>query len=65
MSLRDWLRRQIGEVPPEDAVCEFRCDRHTCLLGEWARCERRLRGGLPVDLPDADESPPSSATGPS
>jgi hypothetical protein len=57
VSLRDWLHRQIGEVPPDDAVCEFRCRRLQCLHGEWERCDRRLRGGLPADLPDAGEGP--------
>lgn len=51
MGIRDWLRRQIGEVPEPLAVCEFRCDRTTCRHGDWERCEHRLRGGLPADLP--------------
>jgi hypothetical protein len=53
MSRREW----IGEVPPEDAVCEFRCHRLQCRHGEWERCERRLRGGLPAGMPDVGQGP--------
>jgi hypothetical protein len=55
VGLLHWFRRQVGEVPPEDAVCEFRCRRVECRSGDWERCDRRLRGGLPIDLPDAKQ----------
>jgi hypothetical protein len=59
MGLHDWIRRQIGKVPDEDAVCEFDCRRLTCRFGDWERCDRRRRGGLPADLKPGD--PPERA----
>jgi hypothetical protein len=30
---RTWLKKQIiGDVPPEDAFCEFECDKSQCRL---------------------------------
>jgi len=60
MSLKDWLRGLTGDVPARDAVCEFRCRKVQCRHGEWERCDFRLRGGLPVDLPDASGEPGSA-----
>ena len=38
-----WLKEQfIGDVPPEDAFCEFDCDRSHCDLDYWVKCKRRL-----------------------
>jgi len=38
-----WVSGQIiGEVPEEDALCEFDCPRLQCSEGEWETCERRL-----------------------
>ena len=40
---RTWLKEQfIGEVPLEDAFCEFECEKSQCQLGHWATCKRRL-----------------------
>jgi len=40
-----WLKsRIIGDVPPEDAVCEYDCRKPQCADGEWDNCERRLSG---------------------
>ena len=40
---RIWLNDQlIGDVPPEDAFCEFECDKAQCQLGHWETCKRRL-----------------------
>jgi len=40
---RIWLKEQfIGDVPPEDAFCEFECEKSECRLGHWENCERRL-----------------------
>jgi hypothetical protein len=66
MSLRDWLRRLVEEVPPEDAVCEFRCHKTACRRGEWERCLYRLRNGLPPDLSTdpPQERPRRAANGP-
>jgi hypothetical protein len=44
---RIWQRLRnslVQEVPEEDAVCEFECHKLKCPYGEWATCERRLRG---------------------
>ncbi len=49
----NWLRSLSAEVPARDGVCEFRCRKAQCRHGEWERCDFRLRGGLPADLPDA------------
>jgi hypothetical protein len=39
----NWVSGQIiGEVPEEDALCEFDCRRLQCAEGEWESCERRL-----------------------
>jgi hypothetical protein len=38
-----WLKGQfIGDVLPEDAFCEFECDKTQCQFGHWENCERRL-----------------------
>jgi hypothetical protein len=40
---RIWLKDQfIGDVPPEDAFCEFECDKTQCQFGHWETCKRRL-----------------------
>jgi len=40
---RVWLKAQfIGDVPPEDAFCEFECEKSDCQLGHWETCRRRL-----------------------
>jgi hypothetical protein len=40
---RIWLKGQfIGDVPPEDAFCEFECDKTQCQFGHWETCERRV-----------------------
>ncbi len=39
-----WLKDQIVEdVPDSLALCEFDCRKQPCRMGEWERCERRLR----------------------
>lgn len=60
MRAPDWLRRQAGQVPPEDAAGEFACRRTTCRQGEWDVCQHRFRGGLPADAAGA---PPKSGSG--
>jgi hypothetical protein len=38
-----WLRDQfVGDVPPEDAFCEFECEKTECQFAHWETCERRL-----------------------
>ena len=40
----DWAWGQlIGEVPQEDALCEFDCRKPQCTEGEWENCTRRLQ----------------------
>jgi hypothetical protein len=40
---RIWLKGQfIGDVPPEDAFCEFECEKSQCQFGHWETCGRRL-----------------------
>jgi len=33
----------VGDVPAENAVCEFECRKLQCNEGEWANCSRRTR----------------------
>jgi hypothetical protein len=37
-----WLRQQIETVPPEIAVCEFRCIKSECRVADWQRCAMRI-----------------------
>jgi hypothetical protein len=40
---RIWLKGQfISDVPPEDAFCEFECEKTQCRFGHWESCERRV-----------------------
>ena len=40
---RIWLNRQIiGDVLPEDALCEFDCRKAECQFHDWAHCKNRL-----------------------
>jgi hypothetical protein len=56
--LRTWLKEQfIGDVPPEDAFCEFECDKSQCQLGHWATCQRRLAYLEPDKMRSGDTSP--------
>lgn len=42
-NIRDWAWGQfIGEVPADDALCEFDCRKLQCAGGEWENCVRRL-----------------------
>ncbi len=39
----DWAEEQvIGEVPGDDALCEFDCRKPQCSEGEWENYTRRL-----------------------
>jgi hypothetical protein len=38
-----WVVGQVsGDVPVEDALCEFDCRKPQCFEGEWEKCMRRL-----------------------
>lgn len=68
MTLRDFFRRFVADTPFENSACEFKCDRTQCRHGEWERCEFRLRGGLPLDLPPragGPAAPPGDRSDPS
>ncbi len=41
-----WLRKQIEPVPPDIAVCEFRCRQPQCRVTEWENCSRRAAFGV-------------------
>ena len=59
-SIRDWALGQfIGEVPAEDALCEFDCRKPQCTEGEWENCVRRLRHAAGELMPT--KRPPSEA----
>jgi hypothetical protein len=47
-----WLRRQIETVPPEIAVCEFRCRKPQCRVADWEVCSSRTAFGAtnPIQL---------------
>ena len=45
LRLWHWFKDQlVQDVPEADAVCEFDCRKPHCKHGEWASCERRIRG---------------------
>jgi len=33
----------IQDVPEDFQACEFECRKLQCAMGDWERCERRLR----------------------
>jgi hypothetical protein len=38
-----WLKSQIvGDVPLEDAFCEFECRKKNCRFDDWSNCGKRL-----------------------
>ncbi len=38
----NWVLRQFaGDVPEDDALCEFDCRKPQCTEGEWETCARR------------------------
>ena len=44
--LRLWHRIKlflVGNVPEQDALCEFDCPEAQCTVGKWRTCENRLR----------------------
>jgi hypothetical protein len=41
---RQWFRNHITqEVPDDYQSCEFDCRELQCSMGDWEKCERRLR----------------------
>jgi hypothetical protein len=52
---RIWRRIKgevVGDVPAEDALCEFDCRKNQCMKDEWATCERRLSRAAGELMPD-------------
>jgi hypothetical protein len=52
----NWVAGQvIGEVPEDDAPCEYDCRKLQCTEGEWETCERRLQRAagelMPAKIP--------------
>ena len=40
---RNWTTsRFVGEVPLEDACCEYGCRKTQCRLDDWTTCQNRL-----------------------
>jgi hypothetical protein len=40
----DWVAGQfVGDVPEDNALCEFDCRKPQCNEGEWENCTRRLQ----------------------
>ena len=51
----DWVGGQIvGEVPEDDAVCEFDCRKPQCTEREWENCPRRLQHAAGQLMPAKD-----------
>lgn len=42
----------IGEVSPENALCEYDCSKEQCMQGEWSNCDRRLSHASGELMPD-------------
>ena len=43
---RLWQRfsnKVIQDVPDDIQLCEFECRKLQCAMGDWEKCERRLR----------------------
>jgi hypothetical protein len=63
----DWVAGQfIGEVPEDDAVCEFDCRKPQCREGEWGSCARRLQRAagelMPAREPSSEAADPMAQT---
>jgi len=52
-----WLKGPwIGEVPEDDALCEFDCRKNQCRHDEWASCERRISKAAGELMPPASRA---------
>jgi hypothetical protein len=49
----------VGQVPEDDALCEFDCRKPQCTEGEWKNCRRRLQRAAGELMPA--KAPPSMA----
>ena len=48
----DWVGGQfVGDVPEDDAFCEFHCRKPQCNEGEWENCARRLQHAAGALMP--------------
>jgi hypothetical protein len=51
----DWAPGQfVGEVPEDNALCEFDCRKPQCIEGEWENCMRRLQQAAGELLPQKE-----------
>jgi len=42
--LRQWFENHIIQEAPEHyQICEFSCREFECSMGNWEKCEKRLR----------------------
>ena len=61
----DWVAGQfIGEVPEDDALCEFDCRKPQCHEGEWESCARRLQRAAGELMPAQGPTPKAVASRP-
>jgi hypothetical protein len=37
------MGQMVQEVPDDYQACEFECRKLQCAMGDWEKCERRLR----------------------
>jgi hypothetical protein len=55
--LWNWVRgHSIGEVPEDDALCEFDCRKPQCVEGEWESCARRLQRAAGELMPSKERA---------
>ena len=48
---RLWQRfrnKVIQDAPEDIQLCEFDCQQSQCAMGDWEKCERRLRSIAPT-----------------
>jgi len=38
-----FINKVIQEAPEDIQLCEFDCRESQCAMGDWGKCERRLR----------------------
>ena len=48
-----WMKGQFLQTVPEDVeICEYDCRKRQCLVGEWEKCDRRVRRAAGELMPD-------------
>lgn len=41
--LQQFRSKVIQEAPEDIQLCEFECHKTECAIGDWKKCDRRLR----------------------